>query len=238
MKAADIKVCIVVSMLLYLFLCIPAAGEAFRDASIQHGFMLSFFKFAVLATFGECLALRMSTGRYNRQGFGILPRMFVWGILGVIIKTAFTVFYTGTPAILVYLGFADTTAELFSGSMHLKVLTVFCISAAMNVTFAPVMMTMHKITDMHITSTGGKLSAFLSHRIDFAQSLSNINWKVMWNVVFKKTIPFFWIPAHTITFLLPAEFQMLIAALLGMALGLILAAAGNLQRQTPCLATT
>jgi len=46
---------------------------------------------------------------------------------------------------------------------------------------------------------------------------------VMWNFIFKKTIPFFWIPAHTITFLLPAEFRVLFAAVLGIALGLILA---------------
>jgi hypothetical protein len=43
--------------------------------------------------------------------------------------------------------------------------------------------------------------------------------------VFKKTIPFFWIPAHTITFLLPADFRILFAAILGVALGIILAIA-------------
>jgi len=41
-------------------------------------------------------------------------------------------------------------------------------------------------------------------------------------LVYKKTIPFFWIPAHTISFLLPAAYRTLFAALLGVALGLIL----------------
>jgi hypothetical protein len=41
--------------------------------------------------------------------------------------------------------------------------------------------------------------------------------------VFKKTIPFFWYPAHTITFLLPSEQRVLFAALLGIALGVLLA---------------
>ena len=50
-----------------------------------------------------------------------------------------------------------------------------------------------------------------------------MNWDVMWNFVFLKTIPLFWFPAHTITFLLPPDFQVLFAALLGIALGLILA---------------
>jgi len=52
-----------------------------------------------------------------------------------------------------------------------------------------------------------------------------INWNIQWHFVFKKTIPFFWIPAHTITFLLPADFQVLFAALLSVMLGLILAIA-------------
>ncbi|WP_321415721.1 Mpv17/PMP22 family protein [uncultured Desulfobacter sp.] len=44
--------------------------------------------------------------------------------------------------------------------------------------------------------------------------------------MFKKTLPFFWIPAHTITFLLPPDFQVLFAAILGIVLGIILAVAG------------
>ena len=51
------------------------------------------------------------------------------------------------------------------------------------------------------------------------------NWSVQWNFVFKKTIPFFWIPAHTITFLLPVQYQVLFAAILGIVLGVLLAIA-------------
>jgi hypothetical protein len=43
--------------------------------------------------------------------------------------------------------------------------------------------------------------------------------------VFKKTIPLFWIPAHTITFLLDPDYQVLFAAFLGIMLGAILAVA-------------
>ena len=42
-----------------------------------------------------------------------------------------------------------------------------------------------------------------------------------------KTIPFFWIPAHTVTFLLPPEYRVFVAALLSIALGLILALASS-----------
>jgi hypothetical protein len=96
----------------------------------------------------------------------------------------------------------------------------------MNLVFAPVMMTAHKITDTHIIQTGGSVKGLFSP-IPVASILKSMNWDVMWNFIFKKTIPFFWIPAHTITFLLPAEFRVLFAALLGIALGLILAIGGQ-----------
>ncbi|NTV18536.1 MAG: Mpv17/PMP22 family protein, partial [Bacteroidales bacterium] len=37
-----------------------------------------------------------------------------------------------------------------------------------------------------------------------------------------KTIPLFWIPAHTITFMLPDQYKVLFAASLSIVLGLIL----------------
>jgi hypothetical protein len=56
--------------------------------------------------------------------------------------------------------------------------------------------------------------------------LKKIDWQVMWGFVFKKTLPLFWIPAHTVTFLLPEMHRVLFAALLGIVLGTILAIAG------------
>jgi len=44
-----------------------------------------------------------------------------------------------------------------------------------------------------------------------------------------RTVLFFWIPVHTITFLLPEAFRVLFAALLGAVLGRILAWAGSRQ---------
>ena len=49
----------------------------------------------------------------------------------------------------------------------------------------------------------------------------------MWGFVFKKTIPLFWFPAHTVTFLLPPSGRVLCAALLGVALGVLLALAAR-----------
>jgi len=178
----------------------------------------------LLATLGEVIGLRIKTGHYNAPGFGILPRAIVWGFLGLTIKLAFIIFTSGTIEFLQYMGMNEAS-EVFKGGFSAgKLLIAFCISVFMNTIYAPVMMTFHKITDTHILKTGGTIKGLFTP-IDFRTIFVNLNWDVQWNFVFKKTIPFFWYPAHTITFLLPPDFQVLFAALLGIALGMILALA-------------
>jgi hypothetical protein len=96
----------------------------------------------------------------------------------------------------------------------------------MNTIFAPVFMTFHKITDAHIAANGGSVKALFTP-IPMAQRFSELNWQAQWGFVFKKTIPFFWYPAHTITFILPPEQRVLFAALLGIVLGVLLAVASK-----------
>ena len=98
----------------------------------------------------------------------------------------------------------------------------------MNGIFAPVFMTFHKITDTHILACGGSLRALLTP-IPMARILTQLNWSAQWHFVFQKTIPLFWVPAHTITFLLPSEARVLFAALLGVALGVLLAVAARMK---------
>lgn len=190
----------------------------------EHSLITSFLKFALLATTGEVIGLRLRTGHYNRKGFGILPRAVVWGFLGITIKVAFVVFATGVPVFLTAMGI-DGIAEAMKGDLSgQKILAAFCISAFMNLVYAPVMMTFHKITDTHIVANGGTLSALLKP-LRIGNIMQQLDWQVQWHFVFKKTIPFFWIPAHTITFLLPVDYQVLFAAILGVMLGVILAIA-------------
>lgn len=222
MKRSDILLILFILVLFLPFILIPQAYHGYDNFNREHGMVMSFLKFAILATMGEMIALRVRKGVYNEKGFGILPRAIVWGFLGLTIKAAFTVFSTGMPVFLEYLGIKDALISMKGSFSAEKLLVAFCISAAMNLVYAPVMMTFHKITDTHILTNGGTLPGFFTP-IRFGEIFQGINWDVQWNFVFKKTIPFFWIPAHTITFLLPAEFQVLFAALLGIALGLILA---------------
>jgi hypothetical protein len=189
---------------------------------------MAFFKFAVLATFGEVLGLRIRTGKYNMPNFGILPRAIVWGFLGIWIAIAMGVFRNGVPAYLDRFQVLNGINAAMSGNFSLlKLLGAFCVSVMMNTTFAPVFMTLHKITDTHIMQTGGTLRGFFTKKIPFTETISSINWKVQWGFVFKKTIPLFWIPAHTLTFILPQNFQVLFAALLGVCLGVILSVAAR-----------
>jgi len=226
MKKSDLVFSITILAVIAIFIFISPVTNWYMQFNKEHGMIMSFFKFAILATLGEVIALRIKTGYYNEPGFGILPRMIVWGFLGLSINIAFQIFSAGGPVFLAYLGITDAPEAMKGGFSALKLLDAFTISATMNLTFAPVMMTFHKITDTHIVKTGGSISGLFSP-IPFASIFKNMNWDVMWNFIFKKTILFFWIPAHTITFLLPAEFRVLFAAILGIALGLILAIGGQ-----------
>ena len=211
----------------------PATGffKWFNIATSTHPFIMAFFKFAILATLGEMLALRIRKGVYNEPGFGVLPRMIVWGFLGMAITMAMIIFKSGTPAFLETVSGCErgTLAAVFASPTLTwgKLGIAFAVSVLMNSIFAPVMMTFHKCTDIHILDNGGTVRGLL-RPIPMRKIMSEkLNWDVQWNVVIKKTIPLFWFPAHTITFILPANLQVLFAALLGVALGLILALAGG-----------
>ena len=238
MKKADWILILCVIVVLTPFF-IPATGffDWFCRSTAAHPYIMAFFKFAILATLGEMLALRIRKGVYSEKGFGVLPRMIVWGFLGMAIAMAMVIFKTGTPAFLGSVadalsgnaGHGAAYDDIFKASELTwgKLGIAFAVSVLMNSIFAPVMMTFHKCTDIHILENGGTVRGLfrpIKMREIFREK---INWDVQWNVVIKKTIPLFWFPAHTITFILPPTFQVLFAALLGVALGLILALAGG-----------
>ncbi len=226
MKKGDFVILLVFIALFAPFFLSDTLYHAYKAFNAEHGMVMSFVKFAILATLGEVIGYRIKTNTYPNAAFGWLPRAVIWGFLGLTIKMAFVIFAKGTPAFLGYMGMANAN-NIMGGVLNTqKVLIAFCISAAMNLIYAPVMMTLHKITDLHIAAYKGSVKA-LFRPINFHSHFVQLDWGAQWNFVFKKTIPFFWIPAHTITFLLPVDMQVLFAALLGIALGVILAVAGR-----------
>lgn len=212
----------IVAIFLPFVLCEPLY-EWYKEFNAAHGMIMSFIKFAVLSTMGEMLGSRISMGKYIPTNFGVLPRMVVWGVLGMGINMAMIIFSKGTPMFMEYMGM-ENAVECFvaEGFTMDKLWVALAVSVSMNTIFAPVFMTLHKITDAHIAANGGSLKALVTP-IPMAERFAAINWQAQWGFVFKKTIPLFWYPAHTITFLLPAEQRVLFAALLGIALGVLLA---------------
>lgn len=226
MRAKDFIFILIVIAVFLPFTISDTIYNWYLSFNAEHGMVMSFIKFGILATMGELLGLRISRGVYYFEGFGVLPRAIVWGILGMGINMAFIVFSTGVPAFMGYMGM-DNPSGVMAGSLTFeKVLLAFSVSVVMNSIFAPVFMTLHKITDTHIMNNGGTLKGLFTP-IKMGEIMQNLNWKVQWGFVFKKTIPLFWFPAHTITFLLPGEMRVLFAALLGVLLGVILSVAAR-----------
>lgn len=221
-KKDDLPVIGVVGILIVGFFTAPQVPAAYMDFNAKHGLVTSFIKFAVLATFGESLALRISRGIYFEKGFGLLSRAFVWGVLGLIIKLVFIVFATGSPNFVSYL--IDTRSLLTFGDTANRLIFAFGTSLALNMIFSPWLFIVHNITDEHIRRCEGNFKRFFSP-IQFKDIIVNLNWAVIWNFSIKKTIPFFWLPAHTLTFYLPPEHRILMAALLSIVLGVALALA-------------
>lgn len=226
MKTKDVIFALFVISVFLPFIISDYLYEWYLSFNSSHGMVMSFVKFSVLSTLGELLGLRITSEKYYYKGFGVLPRAIVWGVLGMGINMAFIVFSTGVLSFMEYMG-VENPSLLLAGDLSIqKVLLAFSISVVMNTIFAPVFMTLHKITDTHIVNNGGTLRGLFTP-IKMGDIMQSLNWKVQWNFVFKKTIPLFWFPAHTVTFLLPSELRVLFAAFLGILLGVILSVAAR-----------
>lgn len=230
MKKSDIIFVIIVILLLLPFLLSDVVYEGYKSINSAHPYLMAFLKFMILSSIGEMLGLRIKQGIYHYNGYGIIPRAIVWGILGVMIAVAMKIFSSGVPVMLESWGLEGMVAAMKGETGWAKLVDAFCISTAMNCFFAPMFMTLHKVTDTHILNCGGKISSLITP-IKFGDILASLNWRVQWSFVFKRTIPLFWIPAHTITFLLPADYQVLFAASLSIVLGLFLSIAAVMSNE-------
>ena len=238
MKKGDLIIGLLLILIFLPFLLIPSLTQSYRELNAQFPYILSFIKFFVLASIGEVLGHRIRNGNYVLKGFGLLPRAIVWGFLGLSIKMAFVIFGVGAPIMLETMGLNFPTANpadilennFIKNFSWLQLLSAFTVSVTLNIFFAPVFMTVHKITDTHIAQNQGKLLKCLKP-IPIRKIITEMNWDVQWNFVIKKTIPIFWIPAQTINFLLPGEYRVLVAAIYSIILGVILAIAAQMGRK-------
>ena len=155
MKKSDFIVIAIIIICLLPFFLFDSVYDAYCTANQRFPLWMAFLKFGVLATFGEMLGSRVKTGKYYHEGFGLAPKFIVWGLLGMWIALAMSVFRLGVPAFMErYAAFSGISAAMTGPMSWLKLLGAFCISTMMNTSFAPVFMTVHKISDMHIAENG------------------------------------------------------------------------------------
>jgi hypothetical protein len=192
----------------------PVSRDWVLTTTSQHPYAMGFAKFAVLASLGEVLSIRIVKGRW-RAPVGPLYRAALWGLIGVVMALLFPLFAAGVSA-----ASAAGLLPLAPGEWGAKVTRALWISVIMNVAWAPTLMLAHRLTDSWIDLAGGRFARFTGVRL--LDVVSATDWNVLVGVVILRTIPFFWIPAHTITFLLPPNARVLFAALLSLALGAIL----------------
>lgn len=93
MKKSDILFLLFVIALFLPFFISDTIYEWYKSFNAIHGMVMSFVKFAILVTLGEMLGLRISTGVYHNKTFGIIPRMVIWGVLGMGINMAYDYFF-------------------------------------------------------------------------------------------------------------------------------------------------
>lgn len=192
-----------------VILLVPVSRTAFMAVTDAHPYVMGFIKFAILATMGDLLGIRVLKGEWVIPK-GVFYRAAVWGIIGLMVTLVFTVFMGGTAA-------AQAAGRLpFKGS---ALATAFFGSTIMNVTFGPMMMAFHRFTDMYIEARYEKNSS----KITISELVDRNEWHSLVEFSWLKACPYFWIPAHTIVFLMPGQYRVLASAFLSIALGLLLA---------------
>ena len=198
-------------MIISIFI-IPFTRSGFENLTDSYPYIMGFIKTSILATYGELLASRILTGNYFSRK-GIIPRFIVWGILGMGFVLMFKVFSLGVIGAMNDSILPNMINQDFLGNLY----RAFMTSLIMNLIFAPTFMILHRITDTFIDfkNQGRK-------KIKLSEIINEIDWNKFFGFVIFKTIPIFWIPAHTITFLLPENYRVLMAGFLSIALGLIL----------------
>ena len=129
--------------------------------------------------------------------FQLLLKVLAWALLGLVIKAGFVGMKGFTRALLDH--------HILPAFVSTGIGWAFSLSTLTNLFFGPQMMLFHRLEDNLILRRQG-----------FDGMLPAI-----------RTLVWFWIPAHTLTFSLPAEFQVGLAALWSLALGVILGLASS-----------
>lgn len=129
---------------------------------------------------GELLAIRIVSGQWQKT-IGMTYMAIIWGVLGMCIVLMFEIYLNGVSG-------AIKRGLLFVGDGALRnVLTAFYISALMNLTFAPVFMAVHRMTDLYVEMQCKRQQ----EQITLTAIVNQIDWNGFIQFVVCKTVPFF-----------------------------------------------
>lgn len=189
-----------------VILVIPSTRTQYLFFTGAHKYLGGFISFAVLATMGDLLAGRIATGKWTINAATFF-KMLIWGFIGMAITLYFGIVGKGVTDMQKahMIPFADS---VFAHA--------FFTAALLNLSFGPAMFIFHKFTDAFINAKYNRTPS------DINTLIESVDWKTFFKFTVFTTVPLFWIPCHTIDFLLPENYRVLFAAFLSIALGLLL----------------
>lgn len=163
----------------------------------------SFVQFAILGTLGELTSHVLMQRRLGLPctPFELLGKIVGWGLLGLVVKGGFVGIKGFTGALLDNGLLPACCADGFAYA--------FTLSLLMQAFFGPQLMVLHRLLDNLIL-----------RQWNFS-GMSTALWSLLW----------FWLPAHTLTFLLAKPYQIGLAALWSLVLGVILGFARSRSRE-------
>ncbi|MDD2689036.1 MAG: aromatic amino acid lyase, partial [Candidatus Omnitrophica bacterium] len=187
----------------------------------------SAIKFASLGTFGELRGARIRLGEWRINLKEVKCKFcFTWPVLGVIIKLAFEAFKWLIPILL---GLLAIDGSRVIGTIPVTGIQVtvraVAISILMNISFGYVLMALHRFLDNYFGNREWLLRFSKLTRKDLNGVIPGED-ETLLHYLFKnpyRTLYWFWIPWHIITFSLTAgAAQITWAAIGGVVLGIIL----------------
>ncbi len=210
MKKGDFVWLGVIGLVIF-YIVSPWTNELFLRQTSSHPYIGGFIKFGILATMGELVSIRIKKGEWIKPK-GLKWKTLIWALIGVLITLMFSLYSRGV------IGSIEAGYLPGKGS---SLAFAFFTAAIMNLSFGPVFMGLHKISDTYIDLIF--VEKVKKPTLDLV--LKTADWNSFVKFTLIKTIPLFWIPVHTATFMMPSEYRIVAAAMLSIALGIILSTA-------------
>lgn len=198
-------------LLLYIVLAIITAfltvSGLFARFNHHFPYTAGFTQFAIYATAGELLSTRILEGKWELT-WATACKSLAWGLSGIVVTLAFRVFSDGVA------GAMEAGMLPFAGS---RLAQAFFTSSANNLVLGPIQTAFLRVCGNYADARFLK-GEILTRR----QAVDSVDWGELVDFSIFKTIPFFWIPINTVTFLLPEDYRIVSAAILSMAFGILM----------------